>query len=77
MNAADLHAIFEWHGSVQLYETRSFVHELHVKVDSVYFTGKHYPLPVPILRPNVVPLCGATSTTGIHIIRFPRQPKPL
>lgn len=53
MNEADLHAISEQHGSVQLLETRSFVHELHVKVDSIYFTGKHYPLPVPKLPPNV------------------------
>ena len=72
MNEAGLHATAEQHGCVQLRETRSFVHELHVKVDSVYFTAKHYPLPVPILPPSVVPLCRGISATGFRIIRFPR-----
>lgn len=65
MNEADLYTIFEQHGSVQLYETRSVVYDLHVKVDYVCFSGKCYPLPVLIFPPNVVPLCGSKSTRGI------------
>lgn len=70
MNEADLYTIFEQHGSVQLYETRSVVYDLHVKVDYVCFSGKSYPLPVLIFPPNVVPLCGSKSTRGI--CEFPK-----
>lgn len=65
MNEADLYTIFEQHGSVQLYETRSIVNDLHVKVDYVCFSGKSYPLAVLIFPPNVVLLCRSKSTTGI------------
>ena len=37
MNEADLRAISEQHGSVQLHETSSFVHELHVKADCLLY----------------------------------------
>lgn len=56
MKEADLYTILEQHGSVQLYETRSAVYDLHVKVDYVYFSGKCYPLPVLIFPPNAVRL---------------------
>lgn len=48
-----------------------------MKIDFISTTGKHYPLPVPIVPSNMVPLCRGTSTTGIHITRFPRQSKLL
>lgn len=65
MNEADLYTIFEQHGSVQLYVTRSAVYDLHAKVDYLCFSCKSYPLPVLIFLPNVVPLCGSKSTRVI------------
>lgn len=69
MNEADLYTIYEQHGSVQLYETRSVVYDLDVKVEYAYFCGKRYPLPVLMFPPNVVPLCRSESTRGI--VSFP------